>query len=139
MTPVFTIRQLTREFGVSARTLRFYEEEKLIAPGRRGQTRLYSARDRARLMLVLRGRRVGFSLAELRELLDLYDGPGGSKTQMAQARCKFVERITILERQRQDLDQALSELRAGIDTIDAALAGPVMPNGSGGEERREEA
>jgi DNA-binding transcriptional MerR regulator len=139
MTRVFTIRQLTREFDVSARTLRFYEEEMLLAPSRRGQTRLYSARDRARLMLVLRGRRVGFSLAELRELLDLYDGPGGSKAQMAEARRKFVERIAILERQKQDLEQALSELRAGIDTIDAALDGLAAPSGLDGEERREDA
>ena len=67
---IYTIRQLTKEFGVTARTLRFYEDEHLIAPGRRGQTRLYSARDRARIILILRGRRLGFSLAEIREVLD---------------------------------------------------------------------
>ncbi len=68
MSRTFTIRQLTKEFGVTARALRFYEEEGLIAPSRRGQTRLYAPRDRARIVLILRGRRVGFSLAELREL-----------------------------------------------------------------------
>ena len=68
----YTIRQLTKEFSVTARTLRFYEDEGLIAPERRGQTRIYSARDRARIILILRGRRVGFSLAEIREILDLY-------------------------------------------------------------------
>src|SRR5690348_17992774 len=62
----FTIRQLTKEFSVTARTLRFYEDEGLIAPARRGQTRIYSPRDRARIILILRGRRVGFSLAEIR-------------------------------------------------------------------------
>ncbi|MBV9549621.1 MAG: MerR family DNA-binding transcriptional regulator [Alphaproteobacteria bacterium] len=121
MTKTFTIRQLTKEFAVTARALRFYEEESLIAPARRGQTRLYSPRDRARIMLILRGRRVGFSLAELRELLDLYDGPGGSASQMAEARRKFSERIEVLERQKLDIEQSLQELRDGIQNIDAAL------------------
>ena len=64
----YTIRQLTKEFGVTARTLRFYEDEGLIAPERRGQTRIYSVRDRARITLIVRGRKVGFSLAEIREI-----------------------------------------------------------------------
>jgi len=72
---------LTKEFSVTARTLRFYEDEGLIAPARRGQTRIYSPRDRARIILILRGRRVGFSLAEIREILDLYDVHDGGKTQ----------------------------------------------------------
>jgi len=122
MTRVFTIRQLTKEFGVTARALRFYEEEGLIAPSRRGQTRLYAARDRARIALILRGRRVGFSLAELRELLDLYDGPGGSATQMVEARRKFAERIAVLEQQKIDIAESLEELRRGIASIDAVLA-----------------
>ena len=123
MTKTFTIRQLTKEFGVTARALRFYEEEELIAPARRGQTRLYNARDRARIALILRGRRVGFSLAELRELLDLYEGPGGSAAQMAEARRKFAERINALERQKVDIEQSLQELRDGIQSIDAVLGG----------------
>ena len=122
MTRTFTIRQLTKEFGVTARALRFYEEEELISPARRGQTRLYSTRDRARIVLILRGRRVGFSLAELRELLDLYEGPGGSSSQMVEARRKFQERIAVLERQKIDIEQSLSELRDGIQSIDAALS-----------------
>ena len=118
---IYTIRQLTKEFGVTARTLRFYEDEKLIAPGRRGQTRLYGARDRARITLILRGRRLGFRLAEIRELLDLYDSAGGVKAQMVQARRKFHERIEALERQKQDIDEALKELRQNIVSIDASL------------------
>src|ERR1700759_2677706 len=98
MSRTFTIRQLTKEFGVTARALRFYEEESLIAPSRRGQTRLYSSRVRARIVLILRGRGDGFSIAELRELLDLYEGPGGSQAQMAEAKRKFAERIAALER-----------------------------------------
>jgi DNA-binding transcriptional MerR regulator len=122
MTRVFTIRQLTKEFGVTARALRFYEEEGLIAPSRRGQTRLYSPRDRARIILILRGRRVGFSLAELRELLDLYEGPGGGRAQMVEARRKFEERIAVLERQKVDIDESLEELRRGIGQIDEVLS-----------------
>ena len=121
MNRTFTIRQLTKEFAVTARALRFYEEEQLIAPARRGQTRLYNARDRARIGLILRGRRVGFSLAELREMLDLYEGPGGSVAQMMEARRKFSERIAVLERQKIDIEQSLGELRDGIESINEKL------------------
>jgi DNA-binding transcriptional MerR regulator len=130
MTRVFTIRQLTKEFGVTARALRFYEEEGLISPSRRGQTRLYGPRDRARIVLILRGRRVGFSLAELRELLDLYEEPGGGQLQMVEARRKFEERIAILERQKLDIDESLSELRRGISQIDEALSRQNLPRQS---------
>src|SRR5215831_14341737 len=119
----FTIRQLTKEFSVTARTLRFYEDEGLIAPARRGQTRLYSARDRARIILILRGRRLGFSLAEIREVLDMYDSKDGEQAQMLHARKKFEERIVTLEQQKLDIDQALRQLRDGIRDIDAALEG----------------
>jgi DNA-binding transcriptional MerR regulator len=122
MTNTFTIRQLTKEFSVTARTLRFYEDEKLIAPERRGQTRIYSLRDRARIILILRGRRVGFSLAEMREILDLYDIKDGGVTQLVHARRKFEERIAILERQKIDIEDSLGELRRGITNIDMALA-----------------
>ena len=117
----FTIKKLVKEFGVTARTLRFYEEEKLLAPLRRGQTRYYSERDRERLLLIMRGRRVGFSVAELREMLDLYDGPSDSIAQMIRARRKFSERITTLEQQRIDIDHSLNDLRASIENIDAVL------------------
>ncbi len=123
MNHIYTIRQLTKEFSVTARTLRFYEDEKLIAPGRRGQTRLYTARDRARIILVLRGRRLGFSLAEIREVLDMYDSKDGEQAQMVHTRKKFEERIQVLERQKVDIDQALRQLRDGIRDIDAALEG----------------
>ncbi len=119
----FTIRQLTKEFSVTARTLRFYEDEGLIAPARRGQTRIYSPRDRARIILILRGRRVGFSLAEIREILDLYDVHDGGKTQIQHARRKFEERAATLERQKIDI----SELRRAIRTIDDAFAKGSTP------------
>jgi DNA-binding transcriptional MerR regulator len=123
----FTIRQLTKEFGVTARTLRFYEDEGLIAPARRGQTRIYSTRDRARITLILRGRRVGFSLAEIREILDLYDVHDGGKTQIMHARKKFEERISTLERQKVDIEESLVELRRAIRTIDDAFAKGAVP------------
>jgi DNA-binding transcriptional MerR regulator len=123
----FTIRQLTKEFGVTARTLRFYEDEGLIAPARRGQTRIYSTRDRARITLILRGRRVGFSLAEIREILDLYDVHDGGKTQIMHARKKFEERVTTLERQKVDIEESLIELRRAIRTIDDAVAKGAIP------------
>ena len=128
MTRIYTIRQLTKEFSVTARTLRFYEDEKLIAPSRRGQTRLYGPRDRARIILILRGRRLGFSLKDIREVLDMYDSKDGEHAQMMHTRRKFEERIHVLERQKLDIDQALRQLRDGIRDIDAALEGkPPTP------------
>ncbi len=123
----FTIRQLTKEFGVTARTLRFYEDEGLIAPTRRGQTRIYAPRDRARITLILRGRRVGFSLAEIREILDLYDAHDGGKAQILHARKKFEERVASLERQKIDIEEALTELRRAIRSIDETFAKGATP------------
>lgn len=126
-TRTYTIRQLTKEFSVTARTLRFYEDEGLIAPARRGQTRIYSSRDRARIILILRGRRVGFSLAEIGEILDLYDVHDGGKSQIMHARRKFEERMHTLERQKVDIEESLLELRRAIKTIDDAFASGGNP------------
>ena len=122
MSRTYSIRNLTRELGVTARTLRHYEAEGLIAPERRGQTRLYSARDRARITLILRGRRVGFSLAEIGEILDLYDAGDGGISQLLYARTKFRERIALLERQRTDIEDSIAELKLGLTMIDNKLA-----------------
>ena len=121
MNRTFTIRQLTKEFSVTARTLRFYEDEGLIAPERRGQTRIYSVKDRARIILILRGRRLGFSLAEIREYLELYDQVANSR-QLLHARKKFEERIVAFERQKVDIDVAISELKRSIVEVDQHLA-----------------
>jgi len=118
----YSIRELTKELGVTSRTLRHYEAEGLIAPARDGQHRLYSARDRARITLILRGRRVGFSLAEIGEILDLYDHSDGGASQLAHARRKFAERIASLERQRDDIEESLAELRLGLTMIDNKFA-----------------
>jgi DNA-binding transcriptional MerR regulator len=119
---VFTIRDLTKEFGVSARTLRFYEEKGLLAPRRNGEQRLYSRRDRARLRYVLMGKIVGFSLEEVREMLDLYDLGDGQRTQLQVALAKFQERAARLERQRAEVDRAIGELARASLEIQAMLA-----------------
>ena len=122
----FTIRQLTKEFGVTARTLRFYEDEGLIAPERRGQTRIYSTRDRARIILILRGRRVGFALAEIREILDLYDVHDGGVRQTLHARKKFEEQLHKLEHQKVDIEESLGELRRAINAIDERVSKGIL-------------
>lgn len=119
---VFTIRDLTKEFSVSARTLRFYEEKGLVDPTRRGEQRLYSRRDRARLAYVLAGKAVGFSLEEVREMLDLYDVGDGQVTQLKVALRKFGERIERLERQKAEIDGVIAELRRASSGMKAKLA-----------------
>jgi DNA-binding transcriptional MerR regulator len=119
----FTIRDLARECGVTARTLRFYEEKGLLSPRRNGQERLYTRRDRARLKYVLMGKNVGFSLDEVREMLDLYDLGDGQETQLRVALTKFRERIARLEHQRAEIDQVLQELRRAGEQVEALLDG----------------
>src|SRR5882672_7966019 len=103
----FTIGQLCREFETTPRALRFYEDKGLLAPARQGLNRIYSYRDRGRLQLILRGKRVGLSLAEIREILDLYGKGDGEAAQNARALRKFRERIVALQRQREDIDHAI--------------------------------
>jgi DNA-binding transcriptional MerR regulator len=106
----WSISELTAEFSVTARALRFYEDEGLLAPARQGLTRIYGKRDRARLVWILRARNVGFTLAEIRELIDLYDIGDGRLEQrrVAIERCR--EKVDKLTRHRADLDAALTEL-----------------------------
>ena len=114
-----TIGQLCDEFGVTARALRFYEDEELIAPERRGTQRLYTDRDRARLAWILRGKRVGLSLAEIKELLDLYDIGDDRRTQ----RLKTVEicqiRVDKLKQQQIDIEATIKELDSFIELVKA--------------------
>jgi DNA-binding transcriptional MerR regulator len=119
---IFTIRDLTKELGVSARTLRFYEEKGLVDPRRNGQERLYSRRDRARLKYVLMGKSVGFSLEDVREMLDLYDLGDGRITQLKVALEKFRERIEQLGRQKADIDRAVTELSRACRAVEGMLA-----------------
>ncbi len=108
---VFTIGDLAREFGVTLRALRFYEDKGLLTPRRIGLNRFYSRRDRARLKLVLMGKKVGFSLLEIKEMLDLYDLGDGQVTQLKVALGKFDRQIGVLEAQRREVDEAISELK----------------------------
>lgn len=117
----FTIRQLCVEFGVTPRALRFYEDKGLLFPARDGMNRVYSTRDRARLQLILRGKRVGFSLSEIREILDLYDEKDGGAVQAARSLKKFRERIEALRQQREDIDGAIQNLEEGCIRLERQL------------------
>ena len=123
----YTIRQLCREFSVTPRALRFYEDKGLLNPGRNGMNRVYSPRDRARLVLVLRGKRVGFSLIEIGEMLDLYDEDEIHVTQMAASVTKFRKRIVELEAQRKDIELAIDGLRETCAAVEARL-GELRPD-----------
>ncbi len=111
----YTIRQMCEMFGVTARTLRFYESKELLAPERAGQKRLYTRRDRGRMKLIMRGKRFGFSLEEIRQMLDLYDTEGRNEAQIMLACRKGRERLGELERQRADLDDAIRDLRSHLE------------------------
>ena len=106
----YSIGEMCDAFSVTARALRFYEDEELISPERRGTTRLYTDRDRARLTWILRGKRVGFSLNDIRELLDLYDVGDQQRTQILATRDRCIERIEALHRQKKDIDATIAEL-----------------------------
>jgi len=110
MSDSYSITDLAREFDVTTRTIRFYEDQELIEPERQGQTRIYSQRDRVRLRLIMRGKRLGFSLKEIRDLLDLYDGDRSEITQLTILVSKINERRDALRTQREDIDATLDEL-----------------------------
>lgn len=114
----YSITDLSEEFGVTARALRFYEDEGLIAPERHGLARIYSRRDRARLAWILRGKRVGFSLADIREMIDLYDADEEHEEQRRVTVAKCKARIELLTRQKADIDAAIAELSDFIAAID---------------------
>jgi DNA-binding transcriptional MerR regulator len=125
----WTIAQVAEEFGVTHRTVRHYEELGLISPERRGTARVYHRRDRTRLGLILRGRRLGFPLDEIRTIIDLYDVPRGRRSQLEYVLAQIDERRADLEQRRRDLDSALSELadfeqrcRADLDGLPEPVA-----------------
>ena len=117
----YTIQRLAREFGVTSRTLRFYEAKDFLHPTRRGINRVFDHRDRGRLKLILRGKRLGFSLAEIKEMLDLYNLDDGQVAQLQVTLEKARRRLKELEAQREDIDAAIVELQNGCRQIEDML------------------
>jgi DNA-binding transcriptional MerR regulator len=115
-TDLMTIREMCDAFEVTPRTLRFYESKELLSPVRNGTMRLFTRRDRARLTLILRGKRFGFSLEDIRQTLDLYDRDGSDAAQRQRA-CEIArERLGVMQAQRDELDVAIAELKAELAT-----------------------
>ncbi len=110
--PTYTITELAREFGLTTRAIRFYEDHGLIAPSRAGRNRVYANRDRVRLKLTLRGKRLGLSLTEIRELIDLYDAAKDEHAQVERLQQVLHKRRSILEQQREDIAAMLQEIAA---------------------------
>jgi DNA-binding transcriptional MerR regulator len=117
----YTIGDLAKEFNVTLRTLRFYEDKNLLNPRREGMARIYSRRDRARLKLVLMGKKVGFSLTEIKDMLDLYDLRDGQVTQLRVALGRFTEQIDVLREQRDDVDRAIADLERTVAVVSGML------------------
>lgn len=126
MSETYTITDLSREFGVTPRTIRFYEDQNLLSPRREGQSRIFDARDRARLAWILRGKRVGFSLAEISEMLDLYDLDDGREKQRQVTLDRCQDRLKALESQRADLNATINELREFCDVLEELQEGTPL-------------
>jgi DNA-binding transcriptional MerR regulator len=117
-----SIRQMCDAFDVTPRTLRFYESKELLDPIRHGTKRLYTRRDRARLKLILRGKRFGFSLEDIRQTLDLYDRDSANLPQMLRTYQLARDRLEVMEAQRAELDSAIAELKAELEAGAAMIA-----------------
>jgi len=110
MSTTYTISDLAKEFGITTRTIRFYEDQGLLSPKREGTSRIFSNRDRVRLKLALRGKRLGFALAEIRELFELYDVSRDERKQLEEFLGKLERRRAHLEQQREDIEVMLNEI-----------------------------
>ena len=124
---LLTISEMCAEFGVTPRTLRFYEAKELLAPVRQGQKRLYTRRCRARLTLILQGKRFGFSLEDIRQILNLYDIDDQQVTQIARIYDLGIERLAAMEAQRAELDLAIADLREQMHRAEGYLARHGIP------------
>ncbi|MGL4616184.1 MAG: MerR family transcriptional regulator, partial [Shewanella sp.] len=117
----YSISDLSKEFDITTRSIRFYEDQGLLKPKRRGQTRIYSLKDRVRLKLILRGKRLGFSLAETRRLFELYDADKSSTTQLNTMLALVEEKKTALQQQMDDIKVVLMELTSAEQQCRIAL------------------
>lgn len=117
----YSISELAREFDVTTRSIRFYEDQGLLNPARQGQTRIYSKQDRVRLKLTLRGKRLGFSLADIRDLFDLYDADKSSRTQLQTMLGLVADKRGTLQQQLEDIKMVLLELDAAEQRCQQAL------------------
>lgn len=106
----WTISELAREFDVTPRTIRFYEDQGIVSPAREGRNRIFGPRDRTRLKLALRGKRLGLQLSEILTLIDMYDGPGDTDVQLRQYLTVLEQHRVTLEQQRRDIDDTLQEI-----------------------------
>lgn len=118
----YSIRELSDEFDTTPRALRFYEDQGLLHPERDELRRIYSARDRARLQLILRGKRFGFSLSEIRELLDLYDLGDGQVTQLRRTLSTAEEKLALLHERRVELNEAIDDLERHMNLVREMLS-----------------
>ncbi|NDV85903.1 MerR family transcriptional regulator [Aurantimonas aggregata] len=118
---VFKIGDLSREFGVTLRTLRFYEDRGLLSPQRRGTTRLYSRQDRTRLRLILLAKMLGFSLTEAKQLIEIYHQPGGKRRQLEVALERFQEQHEILHQQKREIEDSIRAMDASIAHVEQTL------------------
>lgn len=121
----YSITQLAEEFGLTTRAIRFYEDKGLLKPERQGQTRIYHPRDRARLILIVRGKNVGLALSEIKEILGLYDLRDGCETQNRVAIDKFRRRIASLEQQRNEIELQIETLKESCQRLEDQLAGQI--------------
>ncbi|MES0034506.1 MerR family DNA-binding transcriptional regulator [Mesorhizobium sp. M0046] len=124
------IGEMAKKYGVTLRTLRFYEDKGLLNPQRDGSTRLYTRRDRARLKLILLGRKVGFSLRDVKQMMDLYDPNGSNTKQLRLALDKSEKQLARLQKQRALIDDAISELSASMSTVRKMLIERSAPQAS---------
>jgi len=132
----YSITDLAREFGLTTRAIRFYEDHGLLAPKRAGRTRVYGHRDRVRLKLTVRGKRLGFSLVQIRELIDMYDSTGDDQAQLERFLEVLDKRRSILKQQREDIEAVLGEIDAFEKQCRDLLARKREKSGAGGGPKR---
>lgn len=117
----WSISQMCRDFDVTPRTLRFYEQKEMLSPARKGWTRIFDYRDRARVKLILRGKRAGFALDEIKEMLDLYNLRDGNRQQLELASVKMKERLVALQEQQVEIQEAIVDLNQSVKVVDGML------------------